>query len=177
MGQAINRRLVEAGWQVVAGDLPAALEASGPSGDSITAAEVDVTDRSSVERFVSAAEPLGTIRGVVNCAGIVRFTPMSGFEDADASAIWEVNVAGSARVSSAAVARMIEGGAIVNISSVTGYIGRLTGASLYGASKAGLVAFTRHLAAELAPPGIPGHRLPPRHNALPLSPSMRPVFR
>jgi 3-oxoacyl-[acyl-carrier protein] reductase len=175
IGQAINRRLVEAGWQVLAGDLRAALDASDPSGDSITAAEVDVTDRASVEAFVAQAEPLGTIRGVVNCAGIVRFTPMSGFEDADASAIWEVNVAGSARVSSAAVARMSEGGAIVNLSSVTGYIGRLTGASLYGASKAGLIAFTRYLASELAEKNIRVNGLAPGYIAVPMSPSMRAI--
>jgi 3-oxoacyl-[acyl-carrier protein] reductase len=175
IGQAINRRLVEAGWHVLAGDLPAALEASDPSGDSITAAEVDVTDRASVERFASQVEQLGTLLGVVNCAGIVRFTPMSGFEDADASAIWEVNVAGSARVSSAAVARMSEGGAIVNISSVTGYIGRLRGASLYGASKAGLIAFTRYLATELAPQGIRVNGLAPGYIDVPMSPSMRAI--
>lgn len=175
IGQAINRRLVEAGWQVLAGDLPAALEASDPTGDSITATEVNVIQRASVERFVAQAESLGTIRGVVNCAGIVRFTPMSGFEDADASAIWEVNVAGSARVSSAAVARMSDGGAIVNVSSVTAYIGRLTGASLYGASKAGLIAFTRYLATELAPQGIRVNGLAPGYIAVPMSASMRAI--
>jgi 3-oxoacyl-[acyl-carrier protein] reductase len=175
IGQAINRRLAQAGWQVLAGDLPAALDASDPSGDSIAAAEVDVTDRGSVESFVARAEPLGTIRGVVNCAGIVRFTPMSGFEDADASALWEVNVAGSARVASAAVARMSEGGAIVNVSSITGYIGRLRGASLYGASKAGLVAFTRYLATELAPQGIRVNALAPGYIAVPMSDAMRAI--
>jgi NAD(P)-dependent dehydrogenase (short-subunit alcohol dehydrogenase family) len=175
IGQAINHRLVSDGWHVVAGDLGPALKDGDPGGDSITAAELDVTDRGSVERFVAGAAALGTIGGVVNCAGVVRFTPMSGFEDADASLVWEVNVAGSARVCSAAVARMDRGGTIVNISSVTGYIGRLRGASLYGASKAGLVAFTRYLATELAPQGIRVNGLAPGYIAVPMSPSMRAI--
>jgi 3-oxoacyl-[acyl-carrier protein] reductase len=175
IGRAINRRLAQSGWRVLAGDLPAALAADDPRGDSIESTELDVTQRASVERFVSEGAELGTIRGVVNCAGIVRFTPMSGFDDVEASLLWEVNVAGSARVSSAAVARMSTGGAIVNISSITGYIGRLRGASLYGASKAGLVAFTRYLATELAPQGIRVNGLAPGYIAVPMSPSMRAI--
>jgi 3-oxoacyl-[acyl-carrier protein] reductase len=175
IGQAINRRLVDTGWQVLAGDLAAALERSDPGGDWVSAAELDVTDRSSVGRYVERARGLGEIRGLVNCAGIVRFTPMSGFEDADASMLWEVNVAGSARVASAAVAHMPTGSAIVNISSITGYIGRLEGGSLYGATKAGLVAFTRYLATELAPQGIRANGLAPGYIAVEMSPSMRAI--
>ena len=175
IGQAINRRLAGGGWQVVAGDLPAALRASDPSGDGIVAAELDVTDRASVHRAVGKAAGMGPLRGLVNCAGVVRFTPMTGFDDADASELWEVNVAGTARVSSAASQRMTEGGAIVNISSITGYIGRLRGASLYGASKAGLVAFTRYLAVELAPQQIRVNGLAPGYIDVPMSPSMQAI--
>jgi 3-oxoacyl-[acyl-carrier protein] reductase len=175
IGRAINRRLARSGWQVLAGDLASALEANDPSADGIVGAELDVTDRASVKRWVAQAGGMGRLRGVVNCAGIVRFTPMSGFDDADASLIWEVNVAGSARVSSAAVSHMTDGGAIVNFSSVTGYIGRLRGASLYGASKAGLIAFTRYLAAELAPQGIRVNGVAPGYIDVPMSPSMRAI--
>jgi 3-oxoacyl-[acyl-carrier protein] reductase len=175
IGQAINRRLAAGGWQVVAGDLPAALEAGDLGGEGIVGAELDVTDRASVQRAVEEAAGMGRLRGLVNCAGVVRFTPMSGFEDADASQVWEVNVAGSARVSSAASQGMTEGGAIVNFSSVTGYIGRLLGASLYGATKAGLIAFTRYLAVELAPRGIRVNGLAPGYIDVPMSPSMQAI--
>jgi 3-oxoacyl-[acyl-carrier protein] reductase len=175
IGQAINQRLAAAGWQVVAGDLPAALAASDPGGEGVVGAELDVTDRTSVQRAVGEAAGMGPLRGLVNCAGVVRFTPMSGFDDADASQVWEVNVAGSARASSAASQRMTEGGAIVNFSSVTGYIGRLRGASLYGASKAGLIAFTRYLAVELAPQGIRVNGLAPGYIDVPMSPSMQAI--
>ena len=134
-----------------------------------------MTDRASVERFAARGAELGTVRGVVNCAGIVRFTPMSGFDDAGASLLWEVNVAGTGRVCAAAVAQMSAGGAIVNLSSITGYTGRLRGASLYGASKAGLVAFTRYLASELASRSIRVNGLAPGYIAVPMSPSMHAI--
>lgn len=121
-------------------DQAGALETADPGGESIAAAELDVTDRASVERSAARGAELGTVRGLVNCAGTVRFTPISGFDAAAASLLWEVNVAGTARVCAAAVAQMSAAGAIVNISGITGYTGRLRGASLYSASKAGLVA-------------------------------------
>ena len=70
---------------------------------------------------------------------------------------------------------MSEGGAIVNISSITGYIGRLCGASLCGASKAGLVPFTRYLAGDLASRSIRVNGLAPGYIAVPMSPSMHAI--
>jgi 3-oxoacyl-[acyl-carrier protein] reductase len=175
IGRAINRRLVREGWTVIAGDLAGALRADDPTADGVQAVEVDVTDRASVARFVQAGADLGQIRALVNCAGIVRFTPMDGFEDRDASLIWEVNVAGSARVTSLAVPHMTEGGAVVNFGSVTAHIGRLRGASLYGASKAALAALTRYLATELADRSIRVNSVAPGFIAVPMSEAMKDV--
>ena len=86
-----------------------------------------------------------------------------------------VNVAGMARVNKAArAAPRRRASAIVNIASLTGLIGRLTGASMYGASKAGLMAYTRYLACELAP-HVRVNCLAPGYIAVPMSPSMRAV--
>ena len=63
----------------------------------------------------------------------------------------------------------------MNLSSVTGAIGRLTGASMYGASKAGVDAMTRYLACELAPRGIRVNALAPGYIRVPMSPSMQAV--
>ena len=156
-------------------DLAGALETADPGGESIAAAELHVTDRASVERFAARGAELGTVRGLVNRAGTVRFTPISGFDAAAASPLWEVNVAGTARVCAAAVAQMSAAGAIVNISSITGYTGRLRGASLYSASKAGLVAFTRYLASELASRSIRVNGLAPGYIAVPMSPSVHAI--
>jgi NAD(P)-dependent dehydrogenase (short-subunit alcohol dehydrogenase family) len=175
IGQAINARLVEAGWHVLAGDLPNALSDDRPSGDSVDYAALDVSDRDSVGDFADRGQRLGPIGALVNCAGLVRFTPASGFDDADATVVWEVNVAGAARVCEAVNGYMPEGSAIVNISSLTGWIGRLQGASLYGASKAGLEAYTRYLACELAPRRIRVNAVAPGYIDVPMSDSMRAV--
>jgi 3-oxoacyl-[acyl-carrier protein] reductase len=175
IGGAINVRLVEAGWRVFAGDLPNALPDDRPSRDGVDYAALDVSDRASVGDFAERAKRLGLIGALVNCAGLVRFTPASGFDDSDASVVWEVNVAGAARVCEAVNGQMPEGSAIVNISSLTGWIGRLQGASLYGASKAGLEAYTRYLACELAPRRIRVNAVAPGYIDVPMSDSMRAV--
>lgn len=175
IGQAINSRLASAGWQVLAGDLAAALAQDPPLADAVAEHELDVTDRDSVAAFVEAGAGLGAIGAVVSCAGVVRFTPIDGFEDAAASTVWEVNVAGAARVAEAAAPHLAEGAAIVNVSSVTGHVGRLQGASLYGSSKAGLEACTRYLATELAPRGIRVNCVAPGYVEVPMSDAMRAV--
>jgi 3-oxoacyl-[acyl-carrier protein] reductase len=170
IGTAINERLVEAGYTVLAGDLTDA-----PAEGGVHRARVDVADATSVDEFVAAGARLGQIGAVVNCAGVVRFTPLTGYDEADASMLWEINVAGSARVCRAAAAHIVDGGAIVNIGSLTGSFGRLEGASLYGATKAGVEAYTRYVACELAPRGIRVNAVAPGFIAVPMSPSMRAV--
>jgi 3-oxoacyl-[acyl-carrier protein] reductase len=174
IGQAINRRLVAAGYTVVAGDLAAAIAQDDPTAAGIHAVEMDVRDQASVDAAVARAVALGTLRGVVNCAGLVRFTPVREAGEDEMDILWRVNVAGMARVNKACADHLGEGSAIVNIASLTGLIGRLTGASMYGASKAGVMAYTRYLACELAP-AVRVNCLAPGYIAVPMSASMRAV--
>lgn len=174
IGQAINRRLVREGWTVVAGDLADAIANDDPTDERIHAVEMDVRDQASVDAAVAQAATLGRLHGVVNCAGLVRFTPVAEAGEDEMDILWRVNVAGMARVNKASVPHLGEGAAIVNIASLTGLIGRLTGASMYGASKAGVMAYTRYLACELAPK-VRVNCLAPGYIAVPMSASMRAV--
>jgi 3-oxoacyl-[acyl-carrier protein] reductase len=80
-----------------------------------------------------------------------------------------------ARVNKACASLLGQGSAIVNIASLTGLIGRLRGASMYGATKAGVIAYTRYLACELAGQGVRVNCLAPGYIAVPMSPSMQAV--
>lgn len=180
IGSAINRRLLQDGYKVVAADSGVRPEQNGTPmpgmPDGVMRVQMDVRNAGSVERAIEAAVGLGTLVGVVNCHGIVRHTPIDRAADADMTEVWEVNTAGSARVCRAAVPHMKAGGSIVNISSVTGSLGWMPGATMYGASKAGLEALTRYLACELAPRGIRVNAVAPGFIlALPMSPSMRAI--
>jgi 3-oxoacyl-[acyl-carrier protein] reductase len=177
IGQAINRRLAREGYRVVAGDLAEAIAADDPttSDGSIVAVEMDVRDQASVDAAVARAVSPGRLRAVVNCAGLVRFTPVAEAGEDEMDILWHVNVAGMARVNKACAPHLGDGSAIVNIASLTGLIGRLTGASMYGASKAGVMAYTRYLACELADKGVRANCLAPGYIAVPMSPSMRAV--
>jgi NAD(P)-dependent dehydrogenase (short-subunit alcohol dehydrogenase family) len=132
--------------------LASAKAALQPAGKVICLA-ADVTDADAVERAVSAAaEALGGIDGVVNCAAIDFIKPLVDTSLAEWQALMSVNMTGPMLVCRAAIPAMIAagGGAIVNIASGAALM-PLEGRTAYCASKAGLVMFGKALAIELAP--------------------------
>ena len=171
IGQAICASLTRAGFTVYGGDMSVTAERAD---GAVVLAPLDIRSAESVETAVAGAAKLGSISAVVNCAGIVRHTPLDDLSEADVASVWDVNVAGTARVCRAAVPHMPDGSAIVNIGSVTARSGRLRGASAYGASKAGVEALTRYLALELAP-RIRVNAVVPGYINVPMSPAMRAV--
>ena len=181
IGRAIINRLAAKNYAVLAGDIAVDKKLNGkrdpvaPAGSTVVLQHLDVTNSKSCEAAVKAALKLGTLKGLVNCAGIVRFTPVDKLNEQGALDVWNVNVVGAHRMDCAATPHMKKGSAIVNISSLTSAQGRLSGASLYGASKNGLIAYTRYLAVELAPRGIRVNCLAPGYIAVPMSPSMKAV--
>jgi 3-oxoacyl-[acyl-carrier protein] reductase len=175
IGRAICARLAESGYRSVAADL----ESSVPEGVEAFVhpfVVMDVTSTASVQAAVTAAVPGGeNLVGIVNCAGILRDSFVGELDEAKLDLMFQVNIAGMARVVEAAADLLGEGGSIVNIGSLTGHFGRFTGASVYGATKAGIAAYTRYLAAELAPRGIRVNNVAPGVIRAPMSPSMARV--
>jgi NAD(P)-dependent dehydrogenase (short-subunit alcohol dehydrogenase family) len=118
----------------------------------------DVADERAVERgFAAASQELGGIDILVNNAGIASFTPFLDTTEEEYDRVLEVNLTGIFHCCKAVVPRMVERrfGRIVNISSVAGKRGGgFLGRSVYAASKAGVIGFTKGLARELAPFGV-----------------------
>jgi len=121
-------------------------------GRESVAVEVDVTDSVQVQDTVArTCAELGRVDILVNNAGIhltERFT--EGTVDKWAACL-DVNLLGPIMFARAVLDGMMERqyGKIVNIASDAGRTGS-TGQAVYGASKGGVIAFTRNLATEVA---------------------------
>jgi 3-oxoacyl-[acyl-carrier protein] reductase len=173
IGMAICRTLRDAGWQPISGDLESAnalVDWSTPANQGIEMVPLDVSDRVSVDR--AAAHLGGEFAGLVNCAGILRDTLLGNVADEQMLAMFQVNLAGTARCTDAFAPLIWDGGAIVNVGSLTGNMARFIGASVYGATKAGVAAYTGYLAEELSPRGIRVNNVAPGVIRAPMSPSM-----
>jgi NAD(P)-dependent dehydrogenase (short-subunit alcohol dehydrogenase family) len=167
LGEATARMLVQSSARVVIADVN---DASGARlvaelGGHARFAHVDVTDEYSVRRGLELAAELGTLRGVVNAAGIVLAEKVLGKNGPHAldafTRVIQVNLAGSFNVirlassmmSAAAPSASGERGVIINTASVSAYDGQI-GQAAYSASKGGIVAMTLPIARELARYGI-----------------------
>jgi gluconate 5-dehydrogenase len=116
--------------------------------------ECDVTNDAMVGHTVREVErKYGRIDVLCNAAGIAPRTPAVDLEMEEFRRAFEVNVAGTWRVSQAVGKRMIadgKGGKIINVGSVRGLVGHPLGYVAYGTSKGAVHMFTRQLATEWA---------------------------
>ncbi|OKK07791.1 3-oxoacyl-ACP reductase [Streptomyces sp. CB03234] len=125
-------------------------------GGRVFEAVVDVTDAQAMADFVAVSQKeLGSLAAVVTSAGIVSDAPLATMSPDAWHSVIDTNLTGTYNACRAAVFPLIkqQGGAIVNISSVTGVHGNAT-QSNYAASKAGIIGFTKSLAKEVARFGI-----------------------
>ena len=167
LGEASARMLVEAGGKVLIADVN---EASGTRvaselGQNARFAVVDVSDDASVQAALSVASKFGTLRGVVNAAGVVlaeKVLGRNGTHPLDAfNRVIRINLSGTFNVIRLAAAVMStntpsdggERGVIVNTASVAAFDGQI-GQAAYSASKGGVVGMTLPIARELARYGI-----------------------
>ena len=112
--------------------------------------ELDVTDRQSSERFVSAAvEQLGGLDILFNNAGLALGRhPFTESSEEDEYAVFNTNVNGLVRITRLCLPHIRDGGHIVNMGSVAGRVAYENGAT-YVASKFAVRGFTYALREDL----------------------------
>jgi dihydroanticapsin dehydrogenase len=116
----------------------------------------DVTNAGDVAAlFNNAAEAMGGIDIIVNNAGVQRSGRVTEFSEAEWDLLMEVNPRSCFLGAKYGVPYLVQrgGGVIVNVASLAGLKGG-PGMTAYSASKGAIIAFTKALAAELAPANI-----------------------
>ena len=162
IGQALAAALAGAGADVAVtardtaslGETSAAIASLGRR--VVTLAQ-DVRDVAGSRAVVKqAADELGGLDILVNNAGYEEVTPSLEIEEAVWDRVVDTNLKGAFFMAQAAARQMQaagRGGSIVNLASLTSYVGVPT-AVPYGASKAGILGMTTALATEWAGLGI-----------------------
>jgi 3-oxoacyl-[acyl-carrier protein] reductase len=116
------------------------------------AVEADVSDPDQAKRLVDEA---GDLDILVNNAGLTRDGLLARMPDADWRDVIETNLSSVFYTCRAVTRGMMKkrAGSIVNVSSIVGIHGNW-GQTNYGASKAGIIGFTKSLARELGSRGV-----------------------
>lgn len=154
IGAAIATRFVQEGIQVAVCDVDSenGQNLATELGAAARFYKVDIADESEVNAVVDKIFKLfGHIDILVNNAGITKDTLLIRMTREDWERVLRVNLTGTFSVTKAVAKYMIKQrhGRIVNIASVIGIIGNF-GQTNYAASKAGIIAFTKSCAKELA---------------------------
>lgn len=173
MGLASAESLGKAGFRVVIADLPslrlqAATDHLRALGIEALGLAFDITRPQACREVAEAAARWGgRIDALVNSAGIWAEGAPEEMTEATWDSVLAVNLKGPFFLIQAALPHMPRGGSIVNIASDAGLVGN-RGASVYCASKGGLVVMTKALALDLAPRGIRANAICPGDVATPM---------
>ena len=161
LGLAMARSLVDSGAKVVLADmneetLQAAVTELGGEGVA-TGVVCNVSDLEAVEKLAEAATTaFGGVDIWVNNAGITRDATIRKMTEKEFDDVISVHLRGTwngLKVATGLMREQDRGGAIVNVSSISGKVGML-GQSNYSAAKAGIVGMTKAVAKEVAFKGI-----------------------
>jgi len=159
IGAAIAARLVQDGFSVVINyknnseSAVALVRSINQAGGRAVAIGADVANSGEVAEMISEAiERFGRIDVLVNNAGVVRDGLVQNMTEENWDKVINTNLKGVFICSKAVlkVMRRQHGGRIINIASIVGQQGR-RGQANYAAAKAGVIAFSKSLAQELAP--------------------------
>ena len=158
IGSAIAKNLSQQGAHVVlhgtrAGRLE---ELASEIGTNVSVVTANLSDREAVGGLVAeAAKATGAIDILLNNAGITRDNLFMRMKDEEWDDVLEVNLTSSMLLCRSAIRAMMKArwGRIISISSIVGVTGN-PGQTNYAASKAGMIGFSKSLAAEVASRGI-----------------------
>jgi NAD(P)-dependent dehydrogenase (short-subunit alcohol dehydrogenase family) len=175
IGLAAAQRLESDGATVVVADLNAdhARSSCVSLGVDALCERVDVTDERLVELLIDKVIARhGRLDAVVNTAGINRVAAAVDQDTVDFSAVIDVCLTGAFHVIKHASRRLVDGGAIVTVSSLNA-IQPAAGMSAYCAAKAGVLMLTQVAALELGDRGIRVNAVSP---GLVDTPLVAPIF-
>lgn len=165
LGAGTARALAQAGGKVVIADLNEAAGTALAQEIGGRFVRCDVTSETDGQVVVQAATALGTLSGLVNCAGIApasRTVGKTGPHPLDLfTRVININLIGTfnmIRLTATAMAANPpngggERGVIINTASVAAFDGQI-GQAAYAASKGGVVAMTLAIARDLSRDGI-----------------------
>jgi NAD(P)-dependent dehydrogenase (short-subunit alcohol dehydrogenase family) len=157
IGAGVVRRFAEAGANVVvhyrSGEVDARALVESLPGKAV-AAHAEITDQDAVEALMQlAVDRFGMLDVLINNAALQDHGAFMELSGETFERMLKTNVGGAFRCAQAAARRMAAGGAIVNVSSISGLEPAFDHAH-YCSSKAALIMMTRAAALELGPRGV-----------------------
>jgi 3-oxoacyl-[acyl-carrier protein] reductase len=168
LGLGIACKLADAGFRAIAiarkesPELTAAIEQSGHPG-SFHFAPFDLAELEGIADLVKKLrKELGPIYGLVNNAGVSAEGSLAMMQNSQMEQVVRLNTLSPMVVTKSVVRAMMAdgGGRIVNIASVVAFTG-YKGLSVYSATKASLIGFTRSLSREVGRMGITVNAIAP----------------
>ena len=167
LGGGTSRLLAANGAKVVIADVQAdkGEALARELGGNARFVKCDVTNETDAQAVVNAAQQFGTLRGLVNCAGIAIGEKTVGKDGPHALAsftrVITINLIGSfnmIRMAATAMSKLEptadgERGVLINTASVAAFDGQI-GQAAYSASKGGVVGMTLPIARDLSRSGI-----------------------
>lgn len=150
IGLATARYFAEQGAEVIATDININSLQGIPG---VTAWTLDVTDRQAIH---AAAQEIGTLDVLFNCAGVVHSGSLLQCSEQDWQAALNLNVTAMFHMIQAFLPAMLaqKKGSIINMSSVASSIKGVPNRFAYSATKAAVIGLTRSVAADYIGDGI-----------------------
>ena len=131
-------------------------EVASEIGDNVHVVTADLSDKEAVSGLMDKATAFtGAVNILVNNAGITRDNLAMRMKDEEWDDVLAVNMTASMILSRAALRQMMKArwGRIISVSSIVGVTGN-PGQTNYAASKAGMIGYSKSLAAEVAGRGL-----------------------